>query len=350
MLKNKLDYKLVNLTLIALIIAIIYFTSNFWLMIYYKIIRILIPLFIAFAIAHALYPLLRKLEQKGIPKPLAFSLIIFAFFGLILFVFYIIFPLLYTQIISLLNSLLSFINHLSNVYNLNLGVLHNSLNDTLNSLIKIMSEYVSYGAISFINKSFILFTSILVIIFVSAYLLIDMDKIRGKIKEHLEKRNPKTFAYLKILDQEMRFYLIGLTKLLTWQFFEYNLVYYAIGHPHFLLIAFLASITTFIPYLGAIATNIIALITALVVSVDLFFLTLGAVFTLTLIDSYIISPKIFGTTNKIPPLLVILAVFIMGVIAGVFGIIIAIPITIIILSAFKYYKSDLYAKFDKEKK
>ena len=68
MIKNKVDFKLINLALIAFIAYILYQTSNFWLGTVNKVISVLSPLFIAFILAYVLYPYFKYLQTKGIPK------------------------------------------------------------------------------------------------------------------------------------------------------------------------------------------------------------------------------------------------------------------------------------------
>ena len=133
------------------------------------------------------------------------------------------------------------------------------------------------------------------------------------------------------------------------QFFEYTFLFLIIGHPNFLLLGVLACITTVIPYFGGIITNVIALLISSVVSSKLFILTLIITLVFPNIDGYIISPKIYGKTNQIPPLLTIFSVFAGGALFGFAGIVIAVPLTIIIMSVIKSYKNEITVKIKKVK-
>ena len=92
--------------------------------------------------------------------------------------------------------------------------------------------------------------------------------------------------------------------------------------------------------------NIIALITASVVSTKLLVLSLIICVIFPQIDGYLIIPKIYGRTNKVPPLLTIFAVFAGGVLGGAIGIIIALPITIILLTIYRNYDEEISKKID----
>ena len=117
-----------------------------------------------------------------------------------------------------------------------------------------------------------------------------------------------------------------------------------IGHPNFLLLGVLSSVSTLIPYFGGLIVNIIALIIASVVSPQLFVMTLIVAIVFPNIDGYLISPKIYGKTNNISPLLSIFAVFAGGVLGGFVGILIALPLTIILRTIYKSYKKDISKK------
>ena len=66
MFKDKLNYKLLNILILAAIVYIGILTSNLWLGAIKKIISILIPFVVAFAIAYSFYPIVKKLKKKGL--------------------------------------------------------------------------------------------------------------------------------------------------------------------------------------------------------------------------------------------------------------------------------------------
>ena len=83
MIKNKLDYKLINIAIITLIIYLMYQTGNLWIGVFNKCVNILIPFFFAFIIAYALHPGVKYLQNKNVPKGIAIFLVV-AFLFLIL--------------------------------------------------------------------------------------------------------------------------------------------------------------------------------------------------------------------------------------------------------------------------
>ena len=188
------------------------------------------------------------------------------------------------------------------------------------------------------------------IIFASfIYFLIDMDKIREEVKFFFKKRTKKTYEYVRTLDKEMRNYLSGLVQVMFITLIEYTLAYTIIGHPNAVLLGFLACVATLIPYFGGIGVNIIAAITAFVVSPALLVRTIITFGILSSLDSYVINPTVYGKTNSIHPLITIIALFAGGVVFGIMGIFISFPLTIITVTTYKYFKEDITRNIKKVK-
>ena len=64
------------------------------------------------------------------------------------------------------------------------------------------------------------------------------------------------------------------------------------------------------------------------------------------LDSYVINPLVYGKTNKIHPIITILAVVAGGALMGVLGIIISLPLSIIIIETYNYYEKQISKKID----
>jgi len=348
MLKNKLDFKLINIALLVLIIFLLYQTSELWMGLVILLSRIISPFLIAFAVAYALYPGARFLENHKVPKKLSVFIVItlvISIFGITLFM---VFPLLFEQLGSLFNSIITFIKEISLEYDIDFGPLQNTLSESFNDIIKTLGKYISNGAISVIGVSVNYLTIAFIAIASAIYFLIDMDKIRTGIKNKLSK-NSKMYNYVKALDHSMKNYLTGFMKIVLITMFEYSIAFLIVGHPNAILLGFLAAIASLIPYFGGLFTNIIAAITAFVISPALFVRTIIAFAILSLIDSYVINPFIYGKTNEIHPLVVILAVFAGGKLFGILGIVISLPFAILIIITYHYFKNDINDKMEMNK-
>ncbi|MDD6879610.1 MAG: AI-2E family transporter [bacterium] len=344
MIKNKLNYKLLNILMIGIIAYLGIITYPVWGSLLSKIFGILLPFIISFAIAYALYPIVRKLEEKGVREKIAIGSVIIAVFCIIILLFSITVPLVYEQLISLSKILGDVINRFSTRFEINLGSFSDTINEILNKLISNVGNYISNGTIDILSRSINFITNFIIIVITSIYLLIDMKKIRKRIKAFLKNRNHRAFEYFKALDHELENYLLGLVIFMGIQLVEYSVIFAIVGHPNWLLLGILASLTTVIPYFGGLVTNIIAVILASAVSTKLFIATTIICLVFPNIDGYIISPKVYGKTNNVSPILSIFAVFAGGALYGFLGIVIALPVCLLIKCSYNFFKKDIYGK------
>jgi len=325
MIKNKLDFKLINIALIAIICYFIYQSSDLWLNIINKIISIILPLFLGFVLAYAIYPFINYLNKYKIPKIFGIFLVLLLILIILFGVIILLIPILKEQIISLIDYLIIFIQNV------------NIENKYLNQIIIEATTYIPTGIFKTINSSIDVLSTLIITLVISIYFILDMDKIKNLLKKHL---NYKIFNYLKTIDIELQKYIKGFMKIVFISFFEYTFFYSIIGHPNAVLLGILASISNFIPYFGGIIVQIISVITGLVINPTLGIKVTIVSLILGLFDSYILNPIIYGKTNELHPLIVITSVFAGGILFGFIGIILAIPISIVIITSYKYFKDN----------
>ena len=349
---KKLNYKIINTLLIVIIIFLIWLMKDLWSGVLKKVIDIVLPFIIAFAIAYVLHPLLEKLESKGIPKP-ACLLIISVF--IVLFISFIlwllipnIMPIIFDQTTSLFSSLIKFIQDLSSKYDLNLVGIKDAISEISSNITSSLGTTISNGFINIINQSLGIISKVVVISIVTIYFLSDMQHIRDSFERFLEKRkNKKTLRYIRKLDDAIHNYVNAFATYALVIFIQYTTVFYLIGHPNYLLLGFLTALGIIIPYFGGIIANIIAIITASVISSKLLILTIIVSLIFPNIDGYFTSPRIYRKSNQIPALLSIFAVFTGGAMWGIKGIILALPTTIILLTTYRFYRSEINSSIDK---
>lgn len=347
---SKLNYKLINLALIAITIFFVYKTGNLWTGVATKIVKIFLPFLFAFALAYALHPFLQKMIKRKIPKWIGVIIIVALILALISFVIYIVSTVLVGQLTALFDSLINFIKRVSEMnFDLNLAGLENDLSSIFKNVLSSVGTYVSNGAINIIGTSLNLLSKFLIAAAAFVYFLVDMDKIRNGIRKFFAKRTEKTYKYVKDLDKQMRKYLSGLLIVMLISIAEYTLAYTIIGHPNALLLGFLAGVANLIPYFGGMANNTLAAITAFVVSPSLFIKTIITFIILSMVDSYVINANVYGKTNSIHPLIVIMSVFAGSSLFGIMGIVVSFPLAIIIVTTYKHYKDDLISIKNKRK-
>ena len=348
MFKDKLNYKLLNVLILAVIIYIALLTSNYWMTIVSKIISIAVPFLIAFAIAYSFYPIVKKIRNKGLSNGIAVTIVAGSVILIFTVLLIVTIPLLYEQLVLLSQSLAAVISDIQTKFAVNLGDFSKTVDGILNGLIENLGQMASSGAGQFLNSSIGFLSNTIIILILSIYFLADMEKIRKEVKKVLmrDKKHKRLFNYVKVVDSQLVNYLLGLVLFMAIHFVEYSLLFLIIGHPNWLLLGMLASITTIIPYFGGLIANIIAVILASVVSLPLFIATLVICLIFPNIDGYVIQPKIFGKTNNMSAFATIFAVIAGGSLFGVVGIMIALPGYIILSTTYDFYKEDIFAKLE----
>ena len=341
MYKNRINYKLLNLLILMGLLYIIVTNIGTWYNILGSIFSICFPFILAFAIAYALNPVVRKLVSKGLSRSLAVTIVVILVTAIIIGLLVATLPLLYNQLITFANSFGQVIEDIGDKFNINLSSIEDVGGGYLDSLIASIGNVVKDGTIDIVGKTASILGKIIITFVVSIYFLAYMDKIRNVVGEFLKKTKYKLYRYVRAVDYELSNYLKGLLLFMIIQFFEYSLVFLIVGHPNWFLFGILASLTTVIPYFGGLITNLLALLTASVISPNLFIATVIICLIFPQLDGYVISPRVYGKTNNINPLVTIMMVSIGGTVFGILGIIIALPIYIVISSSYRFFKNDI---------
>ena len=346
---NKLNYKIINLTFLLGLLYIAVTNIGVWWGVFLKIVSVMAPFIIGFGFAYAFTPFINLLKRKGISKNLAVTITVLGLVLLVGGIIAIVLPLFYDQLSLLIKMVREVIDNVGTKFNLNLGSFEIKITDYLNDALKDIGGVISSTTIDVLSKS-IGFAGKFIVGFVGfIYFLADMDKIRHWFKELLLSIDKKAYKYFKCLDVEISNYLKGLGIFMLIQLFEYGFLFFIIGHPNWLILGVLACLTTVIPYFGGLITNILAIIMASVVSVPLVIATIIICLIFPQVDGYFISPKVYGRTNDINPLITIMVVSVGGTLAGMGGIVVALPCYLFVRTTYKFFEKDLEKGLDKVK-
>ena len=349
MSKNKLNYKLINITTLMLLLYIGFSNVNLWIGVVSKTLSILGPFIVGFVFAYALNPIVRYLEKKGVRKSLAVTAVVISLVVIVGGLLAITLPMIYEQASLFAKFIIEVIENVGTKFDVNLGSFEIKIADYLNTAVKDIGSIASSTTIGIVSKS-IDFIGKFILGFVGfIYFLADMDKIRKSFKDILLSINVKTYKYFKCLDIEIGNYIKGLGIFMVIQLIEYSLLFLLVGHPNWLILGILACITTVIPYFGGLITNILAIITASLISTKLVIATIIICLIFPQLDGYVISPKVYGKTNNVNPLITIMAVSVGGTLLGVVGIIAALPIYLLIRATYQFYKPDIKKSVKKMK-
>ena len=146
----------------------------------------------------------------------------------------------------------------------------------------------------------------------------------------------KYHLLLSNIYNDLNNYFKGFYLLMFIEIIEYLVIYYLIGHPLFLILAILSGLTSIIPYIGALFTNLIALITALSISKELFIASAIAMIIIPILNNYFVEVKIYSNKVQLPVLGIILSMIIFSTIFDIYGVIFCIPMYIIFKNIFNF--------------
>ena len=177
---------------------------------------------------------------------------------------------------------------------------------------------------------------VLSVMFITFFLLKDGNIIFNKIIKLFPKKlvNKLSKSFIKIEDLLTR-YFIGVSLQILILFSFYLALLLIIGIENAFAIAFICAILNIIPYLGPLISIILMIILSVTSSLDVFlindfitnsfWLFTGFVF-IQLIDNFLLQPYIFSSSVKSHPLEVFIVIISAGLLFGIFGLIIAIPV------------------------
>lgn len=114
------------------------------------------------------------------------------------------------------------------------------------------------------------------------------------------------------------------------------------GVPFWLLIGLLSGLLNFIPNLGALITLVIGVLVAFtfggwVKALIVIIVLLGQ----SLLEQTILTPNIMSHQVGLHPVLILLSLLIFGAFLGIFGLLIAVPATALLATAYRAYRQEL---------
>ena len=244
----------------------------------------------------------------------------------------------------------------------NLSLLNNSqLKSNIDNLIIYVSEYFSsnnltiydflseFTVLSDIDFAFIpkllnyiisevgsIGIGLLSILFITFFFIKDGDLILNKINNLLPQQIKNNFldsvSKIKVL---LSRYFIGISVQIFSLFVLYSIMLSIIGIKNALVIAFLCALLNIIPYIGPLISIVLMAILTMTNYIDSMLIKemlskVGYIFIgfsiVQLIDNFLIQPYIFSKSVKSHPLEVFIVIISSGILFGIIGLIIAIPL------------------------
>jgi len=325
---------------------------------------VLTPLFLAFAIAYVLDPVIDRFESWKIPRPAGIAIVLLLLLGSVAAFVALVLPVVASDVAMVAMELPKKISgliasadpwltahgikvpHTTTEWMERLGA---NASDVASSVLApaggILSAVVA-GSLSMAGSV----VAALVVPVLSIYFLNDFDRITAGVKKHLPRRYRRVVVeYAHEIDAALSHFLRGQLTVMAIMAVLYGGSYAILGVRLALPIGLISGTLSFIPYLG----SAFALTSGLLMSLlggfnpgQLFGVVVAYAIVQTL-EGFVIAPRVMGKTVGLPEMWVLIALFVGGEIFGFLGVLLAVPaaavIKIFLTRAVDiYHESDLY--------
>jgi predicted PurR-regulated permease PerM len=340
--------------LVILAAATLYFSS-----------AVFLQLFIAFALAYILNPAVELLQRKGVNRLVG---ILIVFFGAMViisgFAFFMVVSIK-GELSNVQLNLPAYVQHLYEITPVSikeyLGVetaekLSLRLNELLHQarsaapdLLKPLLSFLQKALTSTMGVVLAVLGYLIIPVYLF-YLLFDMPQLKIFIESFIPERFRSAYSQkLAEVDTVLSGFVRGQLSVCAILAVLYSLGLYFIGIDLAIAIGTLAGVTFIIPYVGTILGICLAVAMALLKFNDIMhpLLCVGWFGLVQLLEGIIITPKVVGDTVGLHPLVAIVSLLIGGQLFGLFGMLLAVPVTavlqVFLRSLAEYYRnSDFY--------
>jgi predicted PurR-regulated permease PerM len=290
--------------------------------------RLIVTLvFVAMTWAAAMRPGVDWLRRHGVPRAAGVLLHYLVALGLIALFLAFVVPQLVREVEAALATAPSGNAHPSGVKDQILNALQRRLGH-LPSVGKLVHPALSAGqeALKILVGIFFTFAT-------AAYWVFERDRFidfvtgflarpkRKKVRDTWELIDLKLGAFVR-----GQLFLIGIVATVV------STAFFLVGEPYWLLLGICVAILEIVPVVGPLAALILAVAAGLTVSFHTAALAGAALLAIRVVQDYVINPRVLGGAVGLSPLLVLIAVSIVGVVLGPFYVLIAVPLTSLVVT------------------
>jgi len=165
----------------------------------------------------------------------------------------------------------------------------------------------------------------------SIYLAADPQLYRRGVAKLLPpSQHARIYDAMSVTGNALRLWFAGQLITMTLVGVASGLAYWWIGLPSPLALATIAAVTNFVPFLGPILGAVPALVFAFAMDLQTVLWTLGVVVAIQQIEGNVITPFIQKRAVMMPPVVVLFAIGVFGLLFGLPGIFLAVPLAVAI--------------------
>ena len=289
---------------------------------------VLILIGLAFFIGAGLDPVVAWFTRRGLPRWAAVTVVIFALLALVGGFVAAAIPPVTAQASTLINELPRYVHDLQN-HSSTLGKLNDKyhIEQRVTSLLSTKGTALFGGVIGAGQIVISTLSSLVLVGVMSIYFLAGMPQVKLFIYRLVpHSRRPRVILIGDEIFTKVGGYVLGnvITSLIAGAgTFLWMLIF---GIPYPALLGLLVFLLDLIPVIGSTIGGAIVTLVALTVSLPVAIATLVFYIAYRLAEDYLLVPRIIGRTVKVPALVGMVAIVIGGVVLGIIGALIAIPV------------------------
>jgi predicted PurR-regulated permease PerM len=297
---------------------------------------VIVMTFAAIIISAALHGPVAWLEKKKVPRVLATFFVYLLALSIFALVIYLVLPLLIDEANNLSKD---FPKYLQQMENIGLG-LETWLNKyqiraQLEDVILKTSQWLAQYSLSIVGLVIALFgglVSAIVILVISFYMTLSAKDVKNYLVLWVPRKN-KEYAsdLINRVQQKLSYWLAGqfVLSLIVGSVILVGL--YFLNVKYLLILAFMAAVFESVPWFGPIASTIMAVIIAFFQSPTLALAVLILYFLVQQLENHLIVPLVMKKAVGLSPVAVIIAILAGAKLAGILGILLAVPIAAIVV-------------------
>jgi predicted PurR-regulated permease PerM len=335
----------------------------FVLWFFYSVLHLLAPFLIAFLIAYILNPAVTRLGERGFPRWASSLIAVALLIGVVVAVMLFVVPLAIQQF----NGIIARATGIARDFSVFLqsgkifdflaayGVpvekaremINEQITPRLQNLLTGLFEGV-FGFLSGVSSLALQLINVIIIPFLVFYLLMDFPVIMHRFLMFVPgDRRPRTGELARMVDGLMGRYFRGAITVAFLQGSISALGLWAIGVEYALVLGIMTGILNFIPYVGLLTSLVVSSIVALFSGDPVLVKVIGVVILFLsqkLLEATVLGPKIIGGQVGLHPVLLILCLLVFGFFLGFVGLLIAVPVTALIIAAVKEWETGRKAR------
>jgi predicted PurR-regulated permease PerM len=333
---SELSWRLLT---VALAVALIGFVL-------WEIRLVVLPLLVAVLLSTLLHPLAQRLRRRGVPNLLASVVVFLGGVGVLAGAIYLVVPAVIDELTNLVASVQAGIGELGDLLVEGpLGLSQVEAQETIREAEQRLTDSLDAIASGVLSGALLVgevLAGAAIVLVLLFFFIKDGPLIWAWVTRLFGERGQGTLervgeASWTALSQYVR----GVVFVATFDAIFIGLALALIGVPLVIPLAVLTFIAAFVPYVGAFTAGAVAALVALVSNgVVAALLVVLAVLVVQAIEGNVLYPLVVGRTMHLHPVGILLAVTTGGVVAGIIGAVVAVPIMAVANAAVPIIRSD----------